>query len=240
MNRHLPMTWLLLSLLPACQTIVIDSNGSGGTAGTTNPAGGGGAGGATMDTTSDTGTSTSSTTPSDTTSSTGTTISTMSLPCMDFENPPPGSSYASDCPCAPEAEALLPIFAQAALAKFQSTGAVCATAFNVPAWVLTGMAYLPGTNSGQDFFTGDSQTGWVCLDIVPPERIHCRYRYTAGGDYLAPSLGGPDPGPGGFEVVAEADDDGDSFTSAFAIAGTLDPATGTMSLGPLFVHDPAE
>ncbi len=193
-------------------------------------------------TTSDSTTTMESTTTSDSTTTTeSTTTSSMATPCQDDENPhPPGTSFPSDCPCAPEAEALLPLLAQAALAHFESNGALCGSAFAVPASVPTGVGYQPMSSPGSDFLAGDAQNGWVCLDFTPPGGVHCRYRYASGEDFIAASVGGPEAVPGDFEVTAEGDDDGDGATSMFAIVGHKDPATGTFSLTPLFEHDPAD
>lgn len=198
---------------------------TGGTGGTVST---GGAGGAT-------------TTSSETGGSGGTTTSTTSALCMDGGGgPAAGSNYPSDCPCRPEAEAYLPILAQAAVAKLESAGALCGSAFPVPAIIPAGTGYTPAILDGMDFHAGDEENGWVCLGFAPVGGVHCRYRYQVGSDYAGPLFGGPDPGPGGFEVTAEGDTNGDVITSMFSIAGTLDPQTGTITLSSMFEYQPDE
>ena len=62
----------------------------------------------------------------------------------------------------------------------------------------------------------------------------------AGGGYLGPQRGGPDPGPDGFEVAAEGDLDGDGETSLFTRVGKLNPDTGEIEVFPLFIADEFE
>ncbi len=249
MTVRLSTIFFISSLLVACDPS--SSGGGGGSGGSTttdSSTGGtsdtstshtGGAGG----TVSTGGEGGATTTSSETGGSGGTTTSstTTSALCMDGGGgPAAGSNYPSDCPCRPEAEAYLPILAQAALAKFQSADALCGSAVPVPAIIPAGTGYTPAILEGMDFHTGDEQNGWVCLGFVPVGGIHCRYRYQMGSDYAGPLFGGPDPGPGGFEVTAEGDTNGDIITSMFSIAGTLDPQTGTITLSSMFEYQPDE
>jgi hypothetical protein len=96
--------------------------------------------------------------------------------------------------------------------------------------------------SGNDFFSGSVTTGWRCLGVAWAfsEPIHCAYSYHAGSGYLGPALGGPDPGPMGFEVAAQGDVDNNGVFSTFTLAVTIDPATGQISTSPLFQHNPQE
>jgi hypothetical protein len=169
-----------------------------------------------------------------------TTSSTAAGACMDdVSNVQPGFLYPSDCPCAPEAEANLPLIAQAAIDHFQSTGVLCGSSVFVPASVPPGKGYHVDSSDGGDFQTGDGTFGWKCLGFALSGGIHCRFTFQQGkGPGFA--AGGPDPGPGGFEVSAQGDDDGDGIFSTFSIAGTLDPQTGSFTASPLFQHDPAE
>jgi len=70
--------------------------------------------------------------------------------------------------------------------------------------------------------------------------IRYRYSYRAGGGYLGPARGGPDPGPDGFEVAAEGDLDGDGITSLFTITGQFDPTWNSVLLSSLFAVDEFE
>jgi hypothetical protein len=141
-----------------------------------------------------------------------------------------------------EAPANLMTMAQAAIAAYASNGALCATpGFAVPA-IPPPRCYQPSHSPNADFNVGQQDSGWLCLGVGPAlsKPIHCSYQYHAGSDYLAPALGGPDPGPMGFEVTAQGDGDGDGVFSTFAIAATFDPTTGQFSLSPIFEHNPDE
>lgn len=100
---------------------------------------------------------------------------------------------------------------------------------------------MPSTAPLTDFNTGNEMIGWTCIGFTPPPgTINCSYGYRAGSGYIAPFHGGDDPGPTGFEVVAQGDDDADGVASTFAIAGILDVATGQIVLQPRFEHQPDE
>ena len=102
--------------------------------------------------------------------------------------------------------------------------------------------YQPSHSAGVDFHDGDQTHGWVCLgaDVTITKPIHCQYNYRAGSGYVAPLVGGVDPGPTGFEISAQGDVDSDAVISTFAIAGVIDPVTGKLTLTPLFAHNPLE
>ena len=53
-------------------------------------------------------------------------------------------------------------------------------------------------------------------------------------------VGGPDPGPFGFEVAAQGDSDANGIFSTYTIAGTIDPSTGKLTLSPIFEHLPLD
>ena len=172
-----------------------------------------------------------------------TTSTTTSGLCMDGgQGSAMGSIYPSDCPCRPEAEAYLPQIAQAVIQKYQSAGALCASAIPVPAVVPAGTGYNPATLDGMDFYTGDDQTGWVCAGWTPPVGfgVHCQFGFSVGSGYAGPAVGGPDPGADGFEVWARGDTNGDVILSTFTIPATFDPQTGTYALGAMFEHQPDE
>jgi hypothetical protein len=142
-----------------------------------------------------------------------------------------------------EAPANLLLLANAAVAAYTANGDLCADPPSmVPATPPAGRCYQPDDQPGIDFGSGDANAGWACLGVasalVTP--IHCSYAYRIGSGYLGPALGGPDPGPTGFEVAAQGDYDDNGIYSTFTIAGTFDPTQGTFTLSPLFQHDPQE
>ncbi|APR87306.1 Dipeptide-binding ABC transporter [Minicystis rosea] len=149
-----------------------------------------------------------------------------------------------NCPCGMEAPANLMLIAQAAITAFQSKGALCESSKPVPFLPPAGTCFQPNHQFqlDQDFFSGSPVSGFACLGVGPAltKPIRCQYQYHAGSGYLAPALGGPDPGPMGFEVTARGDVDDDGVFSTFSIAGTLDPMSGQFSLSPVFQHDPQE
>lgn len=164
-------------------------------------------------------------------------------PLPDGMNGPP----SCDCLCGVEAPKNLLMLANAAVAAYKSGGVLCkAPGYTVPGFVPPGVCYGPSWHGGdinhQDFFSGDSTTGWTCLGVGPAltDPIHCRYGYNVGTGYFGPALGGPDPGPMGFEVVAQGDFDDDGVYSTFTIAATFDPVQGEFTLSPVFQHDPTE
>lgn len=101
--------------------------------------------------------------------------------------------------------------------------------------------YQPSDRPGQDYQRGDDDTGWPCMRFGLTQPHYYRYHYNAGGNYLGPARGGPDPGPHGFEVAAEGDLDGDGETSLFTRIGRVDPKTGRLTLGTtIFIVDEFE
>jgi hypothetical protein len=107
---------------------------------------------------------------------------------------------------------------------------LCKSASSVPRGIPAGRKYQPSTADGEDFNTGDQQTGWKCLKFAMVEPHYYRYTYTQGGPYKGPARGGLDPGPNGFEVAAEGDLDGNGVTSLLTRTGILDPSTGSVRL----------
>lgn len=166
--------------------------------------------------------------------------------CQDPPAPLPEGSLgpaSCNCPCGMEAPANLLVIAQDAIAAYQSKGALCTSPpWSVPSLPPPGQCYQPAHHDGEDFFSGSAMSGWACLGVGPAltKPIHCSYHYNAGSGYIAPALGGPDPGPMGFEVTAQGDVDDDGVFSTFSIAGTFDPVSGQFSLSPVFQHDPQE
>lgn len=117
---------------------------------------------------------------------------------------------------------------------------VCDSARPVPQSVPKGTTHQPGTAAGADFQSGTDAAGWRCLkfDMVMPH--YYQYDYRHGGPYKGPARGGPDPGPGGFEISAEGDLDGDGKTSLFTIVGRIDPKTSVLRLSDLFISEERE
>ena len=115
------------------------------------------------------------------------------------------------------------------------TNQLCQTALPVPAALgqIAGKKYQPNTDptAAIDFQSGDVQTGWRCLTFSISQPIYYRYTYTANqaGAYLSSNLGGPDPGPAGFEAAAQGDLDGDGQPSTIARVAAIDGAKLRMS-----------
>jgi hypothetical protein len=116
----------------------------------------------------------------------------------------------------------------------------CASAIPVPE-AIPKAAYTSSTREGRDYLSGDASKGWRCLRDTPTQPQLFRFHYNTGSGYLGPARGGPDPGPLGFEVAAEADLDGDGITRLYTRTGRVDPATNTVVLAPReFVADEYE
>jgi len=67
-----------------------------------------------------------------------------------------------------------------------------------------------------------------------------QYSYSQRGPYKGPARGGPDPGPNGFEAVAEGDLDGDGVTSLFTTTGTVDARGELKQSSSIFVSNEHE
>jgi hypothetical protein len=127
---------------------------------------------------------------------------------------------ANSPPYAEMAKNAVKVMAQSATQVFERNGALCKTAAAVPAAMPQGTRYTPSEKLGEDFGSGDPQTGWRCLRFMIEKPLECQYTYRAGGDYKGPKRGGPDPGPNGFEAAAECDPDGDGRASLFTWTGS--------------------
>ncbi len=115
---------------------------------------------------------------------------------------------------------------------------LCKSAPPVPAKVPANAKYAP---SDTDYGGGDDERGWRCLKFAMSSPQYYQYEYRQGGPYKGPARGGPDPGPGGFEISAEGDLDGNGKTSLFTRTGKVDPKTGSIRLSTeLFVADEFE
>ncbi|MCA9623878.1 MAG: hypothetical protein KC731_32875 [Myxococcales bacterium] len=127
-----------------------------------------------------------------------------------------------------EAEATLRLIGEAGM-RGSGVTPRCASSLPVPAEIPQGHRYMPAPS---DFAAGGPREGWPCLDVALATPIRFRYRFTAGGPYLGPARGLPDPGPRGFEVAAEGDLDADGVTSLMTMVATPSPVTGRLELDP--------
>lgn len=99
---------------------------------------------------------------------------------------------------------------------------LCGSANKVPLnFVPSGTKYQPLTAMGQDFQTGTTVDGWICLGFSLTSPVYYQYSYMKGTGYVSPALGGPDPGADGFEAAARGDLDGDNVNSTFARTGII-------------------
>lgn len=119
---------------------------------------------------------------------------------------------------------------------------LCKSASPVPAdGPPKGKKYQPNTADGQDFESGDAETGWRCLKFSLTQPHHYQYGYNAGSGYKSTEYGLPDPGPNGFEAWAMGDLDGDGKPSLFVRTGVVNPETQRLKLSTtLSCVDPAE
>lgn len=116
---------------------------------------------------------------------------------------------------------------------------LCGSATPVPAAVPAGVRYQPSSVAGTDFHTGTSSDGWLCLGYMMTTPLYYQYSYLKGGSYLSANLGGPDPGPDGFEAAAVGDLDGDGVHSTFARTGIITSKRLRVST-QIFVHEEFE
>lgn len=143
------------------------------------------------------------------------------------------SGYLGDARTA-EARNTVNEIAQRALDAFERDR-LCGSAQPVPSQLKHGYLYPPSDAPGTDYDVGDKDTGWQCLHFKMTAPQKYQYEYTAGGPYKGPARGGPNPGPGGFEVSAEGDIDGNGTTSLFTRTGTLEPSGRMVLSSEIFV-----
>ncbi|WP_437804967.1 type IV pilin protein [Sorangium sp. So ce1078] len=92
-----------------------------------------------------------------------------------------------------------------------------------------GVKYQPNTAEGSDFEVGTATAGWKCLRFAITQPIYYQYHYYQGS--RVPGVtGGPDPGATGFEAGAVGNLDGDAVFSYFTRGGTVDTATGQLTV----------
>jgi type IV pilus assembly protein PilA len=114
-------------------------------------------------------------------------------------------------------------------------------AVRVPAATPAGKKYQPNSNPGQDFETGDAQSGWKCLKFTITNPVYYSYGYQAdrvdtngvtpgAAPDAAPALTGVGPAQGNFLVFANGNLDGDTSSSAFGQRGAVNTTTRTVRL----------
>jgi type IV pilus assembly protein PilA len=116
---------------------------------------------------------------------------------------------------------------------------LCASAKAVSAAMPHATKYQPNNTLNNDFHTGTSIEGWLCLGYTLSSPIYYQYTYYKGGGYVSPSLGGPDPGSDGFEAAAVGDLDGDNDLATFARTGTIVNKRLRLST-QVFIHEEFE
>lgn len=102
-----------------------------------------------------------------------------------------------------------------------STQSLCDSAAPVPNAVPVGVKYQPNLAPDTDFQKGTTTAAWVCVGFKVVTPIYYQYNYYRSSGYLSPTLGGPDPGPDGFEAAAVGNLDGDSTNATFARTGII-------------------
>ena len=103
---------------------------------------------------------------------------------------------------------------------------LCTSATPVPAkGPPSGTKYQPSATDGEDFESGDAESGWRCLKFALSQPHYFQYGYNAGSGYKSTAHGLPDPGPDGFEAWAMGDLDGDGRPSLYVTTGKIDNTT---------------
>ena len=77
----------------------------------------------------------------------------------------------------------------------------------------------------------------TCAGMYGPTVLRQRFAYRRHG-FVGPARGGPNPGPGGFELSAEWDHDGDGKTALITLAGKV--VGGQVVTEAEFRHDVTE
>lgn len=117
-----------------------------------------------------------------------------------------------------------------------SSNQLCETASAVPSTLaaVQGRKYQPNSKEGVDFETGSPATGWKCLRFNTTQPIYYQYAYNRGAGYVSAGLPGAPPlGANSFEAAALGDLDSDGTKATFARGGTINVATGVLTL---FTH----
>lgn len=99
---------------------------------------------------------------------------------------------------------------------------LCATSTPVPSDVPKGAKYQSKTTAGDDYNSGDSKTGWVCLHFMMEGPQYFQYQYTS-------------PSAKSFFAYANGDLNGDGKTSQFYREGSVS-TSGQIILAPAIVE----
>ncbi len=150
-----------------------------------------------------------------------------------------------------EAKTTVAGIARAAIAAFEKKKAnakdktatknlkLCGSASPVPSSVLKGKRYQPAQTDGEDFKTGDDQTGWRCIRFELQTPHYYQYHYGRDGSPVAPK--NPKACKSDcFEAGAIGDLDGDGDLSRFALVGQVDRSKMTIKLSELYIDQEAE
>ena len=104
---------------------------------------------------------------------------------------------------------------------------LCGTALMVPLQVPKARKYQPSTQNGEDYQSGDAQTGWMCLRYQMTQPTYYQYAYTRDGSPIAPS----NPAKCAtacYEAAARGDLNANGIYSVFARTGHLSAASGQL------------
>jgi type IV pilus assembly protein PilA len=104
---------------------------------------------------------------------------------------------------------------------------LCGTAVMVPLDVPKAKKYQPSTKNGEDYETGDAQTGWMCLHYQMTQPTYYQYAYTKDGSPIAPS----NPAKclaACYEAAARGDLNANGIHSVFARTGHINTASGKL------------
>ena len=108
-----------------------------------------------------------------------------------------------------------------------SSHRLCGTAVLVPLVVPKAKKYQPSTKDGEDYSTGDSQSGWKCLKFYQSEPTYYQYGYAMDGSPMAPD----NPAKCAtacYEAGARGDLNANGIESQFARTGHINAATGRL------------
>jgi type IV pilus assembly protein PilA len=118
---------------------------------------------------------------------------------------------------------------------------LCDSSVAVPGAPPAGRKYQPKTGDGQDFGTGSTVMGWLCLRFRVDQPMYYQLKYTKGGSPLAPSNPATCGGGECYECAARGDLDADGKMSIFALTGTVNPATRRLKTATaLYVENETE
>jgi len=99
---------------------------------------------------------------------------------------------------------------------------LCKSATPVPSTIPAGVKYQSKTTAGDDYNSGSSDTGWVCLRFQMEGPQYYQYNYTATGNTS-------------YEAVAKGDLNGDGASSTFTRGAQV--RNGQIVLSPAIIED---